>query len=752
MIYPSLLIMNTKLLLVLSLVLTCYQSFAQSCTVVTGSNTIYGKTFNDINRDGVIDTVEGLESNVTINLYEDLNGNGIIDGADAIIQSDITDALGEYDFSVIPTITTNLLFSNRVDRMADDAQQEDDNKVDINDDKYKFKDGDPYVGIRINDIDIPQGSQINSATLKFYSKDDESGFLSYEISGQAIDDAPTFVETNNNISNRWDNTNKVSWFNMSNWLENTVYPTPDISSIVQTIVDRPGWASDNSMAFIFRHFDGSNEREAVSYEKNAATAALLEINYDGADPASYIVQIDQSTIPPFTTLSGTEQYAISFTSVNETSCDNNFGFSFPCSGSSAIDTDGDGIPNDCDSDDDNDGVPDGVEDSNCSISNQFEAVEIYSEDFGTGAGRFTNPNVLSHTFDTGGAIPDGSYAVVTSNTTGLAHYNRTDAIGNVDANIDAVTGPSGGSTNGRYLAINMNSALGVFEFYRQDGLQVEVGRNYRFRVDLAGLCAGCSDLPNFTLQIHDDAGNILQSITSTAIGVLNDDIWRRVILNFTATTPGISIVIVNSQPNGGAGNDVGVDNIVLANLVCDSDNDGIPDYIDIDSDDDGIPDNVEAQPTIGYIPPSNISSGITDVNHNGLDDVYESIMGGTDLFSVEDTDGDGLKDYLDSDTDSDLTPDIQENGQASVLSGIDIDNDGLDDIFDAVITHLDVNDEVTIGDIADLTASFGDVDSDAATGGDLDYRDYFDGNPPSSATIDFDGVDDYLDSDLDLTC
>ncbi|GAA3632703.1 hypothetical protein GCM10022397_17870 [Flavivirga jejuensis] len=177
---------------------------------------------------------------------------------------------------------------------------------------------------------------------------------------------------------------------------------------------------------------------------------------------------------------------------------------------------------------------------------------------------------------------------------------------------------------------------------------------------------------------------------------------------------------------------------------CDFDDDLVLDTIDIDSDNDGIPDNVEAQPTIGYIPPSAPGSSITDANNNGLDDVYESAMGGTDLTNIEDTDGDGLKDYLDSDTDNDGTPDIQENGQANTLNNIDIDSDGLDDNLDSVTGSLDVNDEVSVGDIADLTASFGDVDSDATLGGDLDYRDLFDINPPSIASIDFDGINDYL--------
>ncbi len=186
--------------------------------------------------------------------------------------------------------------------------------------------------------------------------------------------------------------------------------------------------------------------------------------------------------------------------------------------------------------------------------------------------------------------------------------------------------------------------------------------------------------------------------------------------------------------------------IWLKCLPIDTDTDGIPNHLDIDVDNDGIPDNVEAQPTIGYIAPSGNGTGMTDINNDGVDDNY-----GAGLLTLEDTDGDGLEDYLDLDSDNDGTPDIEENGQPDTLNNLDVDSDGLDDNLDSITAYLDVNDEVTIGDVADLTVSFGDADSDVASGGDLDYRDLFDVNPPSSATIDFDGVDDYLDSDLDLT-
>jgi hypothetical protein len=168
----------------------------------------------------------------------------------------------------------------------------------------------------------------------------------------------------------------------------------------------------------------------------------------------------------------------------------------------------------------------------------------------------------------------------------------------------------------------------------------------------------------------------------------------------------------------------------------DTDNDNYYDHLDIDSDNDGIPDNIEAQPTNSYISPTGTVNSTT-----GVDNAF------TGGLALEDTDGDGIYDYLDDDSDNDGTPDIEENGDVNALSGSDTDNDGLDNNFDADNLTFDSNDEVSAGTVADLVNSFEDADGDVNSGGDLDYRDLFNINPPSSATIDFDGVDDYLTGD-----
>ncbi|QXP72040.1 T9SS type A sorting domain-containing protein [Polaribacter sp. R2A056_3_33] len=398
----------------------------------------------------------------------------------------------------------------------------------------------------------------------------------------------------------------------------------------------------------------------------------------------------------------------------------------PCNDPAGVDTDGDGINDICDLDDDNDGVLD-IDEDGCATESKVDVDVIYSEDFGTGNTRTSDSNVSNHVYKSSGSIGDGYYAVVSSNTPGLnQHYNRTDLIGHIDANFDGLNGPAGGSTNGRYLAINMdgkgNSNYNgpsdyIFEFYRIDGLTTQVGADYRFRVDLAGLCNGCKDVPEFTLQIQDAGGTVLATTSSEDIGVANDDIWRRVTLDFTATTTSVSIVLINSQPEGKGGNDVGVDNIVLASIGCDTDLDGIPNRLDLDSDNDGIPDVTEAGGTDAN------NDGRADDDNDNADNTGSNgipTSAGTGTIVPTSTDGDGISDYLDLDSDNDGIPDNIEAQTTTgyvAPSGKDTDNDGLDDAYDPDCTGSNCSGVtgvliVPVDTDGDDTADYLDLDSD----------------------------------------
>ncbi len=168
----------------------------------------------------------------------------------------------------------------------------------------------------------------------------------------------------------------------------------------------------------------------------------------------------------------------------------------------------------------------------------------------------------------------------------------------------------------------------------------------------------------------------------------------------------------------------------------DTDGDGFFNHLDIDADNDGIPDNVEGQPTIGYILPSGTIDPVT-----GIDIAY-----GSGIYP-EDTDNDKIPDFIDLNSDNDNYDDILENGMTNTLAGSDDDVDGLDNAFETTginDVNWDVNEDIE--DPTDLSI-LPDSDGDLVSGGDLDYRDLFSPNPPPIASIDFDGVDDYLSRD-----
>lgn len=136
----------------------------------------------------------------------------------------------------------------------------------------------------------------------------------------------------------------------------------------------------------------------------------------------------------------------------------------------------------------------------------------------------------------------------------------------------------------------------------------------------------------------------------------------------------------------------------------DTDNDGVPNHLDLDSDNDGITDNIEAQTTLDFILPN----PFVDSDLNGLNDIYY------DGLTPVNTDIDDNPDYLDTNSDNQGENDTTEaNLHLSGSVGIN----GLDDALETVDQYSN-----TTGNIIrpqDLPDSDGDWD----IGGDVDFRD-----------------------------
>ena len=141
---------------------------------------------------------------------------------------------------------------------------------------------DQIVGLRFPGIGIPQGATITSAVIEFWPASVTSGTTNLRIHGEASDDAAPFAGTTSNISGRTKTTTSVPWAAVPPWNDvNIVRQTPDLTGIVQEIVNRGGWCGDNAMAFVLA-LDGAGggPRIAETFDHDPSRAPILRVNYD----------------------------------------------------------------------------------------------------------------------------------------------------------------------------------------------------------------------------------------------------------------------------------------------------------------------------------------------------------------------------------------------------------------------------------------------------------------------------------------
>lgn len=353
-----------------------------------------------------------------------------------------------------------------------------------------------------------------------------------------------------------------------------------------------------------------------------------------------------------------------------------------------VDTDGDGITNDIDIDDDNDGILDSTE---LNTSPPMSGNMLSNAGFDDVSPPGTKNNV-------GAPIPDWT----------LESGVNTNVV-NVDGPGGFTYGNGGPESDargaaGNYFDVANGSGVIYQTFTISEGSSLVFGGYFSARDGSSG---------NGEIRIHSGTGSSGTQLATTGSTTYSDNSNWTLASSAIYLTPGTYSFVLEM------GNPVNFDEAFISiETSNDLDNDGILNNLDIDSDNDGIPDNVEAQSTTGYITPTGIFGA------NGLDSAYENNDTATATSSVPLTNTDigidTIPDYLDTDSDNDGTPDIEENGDSdNVISGTDSDGDGLDDNFEGTDLNdsFDINDEINTPE-SDLP----DEDSDVATQ-DVDYRD-----------------------------
>ncbi len=125
-------------------------------------------------------------------------------------------------------------------------------------------------------VDIPQGSTIQAAHISVYATSDDPHF---DIHAQAADDAAAFTSTTGDISGRPRTTASVRW-DATNLGTSIFIDSPDISAVIQEVVDRPGWVAGNNLVIVTVP-DGSviQGLTARPYDFNTALAPILHVEF-----------------------------------------------------------------------------------------------------------------------------------------------------------------------------------------------------------------------------------------------------------------------------------------------------------------------------------------------------------------------------------------------------------------------------------------------------------------------------------------
>jgi type IV pilus assembly protein PilY1 len=144
------------------------------------------------------------------------------------------------------------------------------------------------IGLRFQDINVPQGANIIDAKLIFNARDNDTGTTTINIWGEASDDASSY----GNVNTRTKGSKSVTW-TPANWTQSQTYetsttetsPAVGLKEIVKEIVDRTGWSSGNDMAFILETTT-STDRRARTYNNDPQRAPRLEITYESTGAVS----------------------------------------------------------------------------------------------------------------------------------------------------------------------------------------------------------------------------------------------------------------------------------------------------------------------------------------------------------------------------------------------------------------------------------------------------------------------------------
>ena len=143
--------------------------------------------------------------------------------------------------------------------------------------------GSQTVGLRFTAVEVPKGVTVKEAHIEFRAKGTSTGAANYTIKAVNAGNVGPIQNRTNAISEAATTTASASWSLSGanaedDWdTSGAEHLTPDLTAVVQEVVNRADWSSKNNMGFVIT---GTGTRSAESFDSDPSKAPRLVIKYD----------------------------------------------------------------------------------------------------------------------------------------------------------------------------------------------------------------------------------------------------------------------------------------------------------------------------------------------------------------------------------------------------------------------------------------------------------------------------------------
>lgn len=227
---------------------------------------IEGTNFSPLTEDNKL-TINGFEAVITAVTSTKITATVPLDapvGTNAIVLTVQGVSVTGPDFTVPPAVTIII----PIDEEEGDVEEAENGEMGLTSSDLELGEYDTFntpggvdfglqkIGLRFNNITVPPGAIIATVNIQFTCDATGANPVELTIYGENTGNATQYTTTNFDVSNRVKTTASTIW-EIPEW--KTVgdklpeQKTINLASIVQEIVDRPDWASGNSINFIMEH-------------------------------------------------------------------------------------------------------------------------------------------------------------------------------------------------------------------------------------------------------------------------------------------------------------------------------------------------------------------------------------------------------------------------------------------------------------------------------------------------------------------